>query len=107
MDILQKLKLRRTMKKAGNAFADAAKSLDECVTEVLKAATENVKAENELAAVSSYDLVHALRPVVKELCEWTGKRYDEYLELAKEMILAGKDQADVLWHFSSMLRDLE
>lgn len=91
---------------AGKALGEAAKIFDRMMTESLKTMTEIAEAENALAAVSSYDLVHALRPVAKELSEWTGKRYVEYLDQAQKMILEGKDQADVLWHFDSMLRDL-
>ena len=97
------------MKKAGNAgkaVCESLKSFDRMLTESLKTMSEIAEAENALAAVSSYDLVHAMRPVAQELSEWTGKRYVDYLDQAKKMILEGKDQADVLWHFDSMLRDL-
>lgn len=94
------------MKEAGNALSAAAKTFDNYVKESLKVATENLEAENSLAAVSNYDFVLVLRPVASELSEWTGKRYIDYLDQANEMLLEGKDQADVLWHFDSMLRDL-
>ena len=97
------------MKQAGEAGKVAFEyigHLDRMLTEPLKTMTEIAEAENALAAASSYDLVHALRPVVQELSEWTGKRCVDYLDQAKEMILEGKDQADVLWHFDSMFRDL-
>jgi glycerate-2-kinase len=97
------------MKKAGDAgkaACEAIKIVDRMLTESLKTMSEVAEAENALAAVSSYDLVHALRPVAQELSEWTGKRYVDYLDQAREMILDGKDQADVLWHFDSILRDL-
>jgi hypothetical protein len=109
MTILQKLKSRRAMKKAGNAgkaVCEAIKSVDRMLMESLKTMSEVAEAENALAAVSSYDLVHALRPVAQELSEWTGKRYVDYLDQARNMILEGKDQDDVLWHFDSILRDL-
>jgi hypothetical protein len=109
MNILQKLKLRRAMKKAGDAGKIACeyiKHLDRMLAESLKTMSEIAEAENALSAVAGYDLVHALRPVAQELSEWTGKRYVDYLDQARKMILEGKDQADVLWHFDSMLRDL-
>lgn len=98
------------MKKAGDAGKIACeyiKHLGRMLEESLKTASEIEEAENALAAISSYDLVHALRPVARELSEWTGKRYVDYLKQATGMILEGKNQADVLWHFDSMLRDLE
>lgn len=91
---------------AGKAVCEAIKSVDRMLTESLKTMSEIAESENDLAAVSSYDLVHAMRPVAQELSEWTGKCYVDYLKLAKEMILEGKDQADVLWYFDDLLRDL-
>lgn len=94
------------MKEAGNALSFAAKAFDNCVKESLKAASENLEAENSLAAVSNYDFVLVLRPVASELSAWTETPYADYMDQARRMILEGKEQADVLWHFDSMLRDL-
>lgn len=110
MNILQKLKLRMAMKKAGDASLLAAKAICEIgvlTKGALKTLHEITEAENDLAAVSSYDLVHALRPVAQELYEWTGVRYVDRLDQAKKMILEGKEIPDVLYHFDMMLYDLK
>ena len=106
-DNLQKKRLEAAMKQCGKAFCEAGKALDRFVNGALKTMTEVLEAENALAAVSNYDLVHALRPVARDLSELTGKRYVDILDQAKGMLLEGKDIPDVLHHFDWMLYDLK
>lgn len=107
MDRLQKKKLEGAMKICGKAILEVGKSLDGFVNGALKTMSEVAEAENALAAVSNYDLVHALRPVAQDLSELTVYRYVDILDQAKGMILEGKDIPDVLWHFDMMLYDLK
>lgn len=107
MDRLQKKKLEGALKICGKALLEAGKALDAFVNGTLKTMTEILEAENALAAVANYDLVHALRPVARDLSELTGSRYIDIFDQAKEMIVEGKDIPDVLWNFEMMLYDLK
>lgn len=107
MDRLQKKKLDTAFEKIGDAVRAAAKQLDIFAGEALKTATEIMEHENALAAAGNYDIVWALRPVARELSELTGDRYIDYLDQAREMLLQGKDRADVLYHFDMMLYDMK
>ena len=111
MDELQKKKLDTAFEKVGIAVRAAAKQLDVITGEYLKTAATVAKAENDLAVVANYDLVHALRPVARKISAMfmqpNSKTYVEIFEQASRMILEGKDIPDVLCHFDMMLDDLK
>ena len=73
----------------------------------LSVMNEELEAENELAAVSNYAFVRALRPVAGELSELSYRTYISYLAEAKEMILSGKEMSAVLYHFDKLLQECE
>lgn len=73
----------------------------------LESVSDTLEAENELAALASYDFLCCIKPVMKELSEHTGKPYGDYLEEAKQMILSGTNLPDTLYHFDMMLCDAE
>lgn len=65
------------------------------------------EAENRLAAVSSGAFLRVFTKDAKELSELTGNRYIDYLEQAREMLLEGQSESDVLFHFDCILFDLK
>lgn len=69
--------------------------------------TDEMKAENELAACSNYYFVDALRPVSQELTELTGRTYKSYLAEAQELLMQGAEMADVLNYFDAKLYELK
>lgn len=74
----------------------------------LEAEAQRLEAENELASVATHGFafVRAFSVIAQKLSEATGKTYSYYLEQAKELLSAGKHDADVLWLFDSMLSDI-
>lgn len=111
MDELQKKKLDTAFEKIGVVVRAAAKQLDIIATESLKTSAKVAEAENALATVANYDLVHALRPVAREISAmFMQPNVDTYVDIfdqASRMILEGKDIPDVLCHFDMMLCDLK
>ena len=73
----------------------------------LETATELLEAENELCALVGSDFMYCIKPVLKDLSEYTGKPYGDYLEEAKQMILSDTGLSDVLYHFDMLLCDAE
>lgn len=73
----------------------------------LETMPETLEAENELNALVDCDFFFVLKPVLKDLSTYTGKPYMDYLEEAKEMILEGKEVADVFYHYDMLLYDAE
>lgn len=69
----------------------------------LETATDDFEAENEFAALASYDFLCVLKPVLKGLSYYTGKPYGDYLEEAKQMILSDTGLPEVLYHFDMLL----
>ena len=67
--------------------------------EKLNGITDMLEAENAIACLTSRCFVDALKPTLKELSEWTTRPYKGYLEEAKDMILQGNEEADVLNYF--------
>lgn len=99
------------MKRLGEACQRISDSFCAASCGALKTAAKVAEAENDLAAVSSYDLVHALRPVAWELSRMfmqpNSDTYVDTFHQAKRMILEGKDIPDVLHHFDMKLYDLK
>ena len=73
----------------------------------LESVSETMEAENELAALASFDFLFCIKPVLKDLSKYTGKPYGDYLEEAKQMILSDTGLSDVLYHFDMLLCDAE
>ena len=73
----------------------------------LEAVTERLEAENELASLTSFDIVWALKPTLQDLSSCTGKCYMDYLEEAKQMVLNGTELSDVFYHFDMLLYHAE
>ena len=68
----------------------------------LRKFTEVLEAENTLAAVSGYEYVQVLRPVLKELCIGGGS-YISYLHETTMLILSGAEPGDVLSSYEAKL----
>ncbi len=86
------------------------KMIQGCIDDLtikLETVKERMEVENELAALTSFDIVWALKPVLLDLSSHTKKPYMDYLEEVKEMILEGKEVADVFYHYDMLLYRLE
>ena len=59
--------------------------------------------ENQLAAYTGIFFVERLRPVLKDLSEYTGRTYISYLQEAQDMILKGESEAYTYNHFCMKL----
>lgn len=104
MDKSQMKRLAKACKRISDGFIAASCG-------VLETAAKVAKAENDLAVVANYDLVHALRPVAREISAMfmqpNSDTYVDIFDQASRMILEGKDIPDVLYHFDTMLYDLK
>ena len=96
-------RLEAALKRFSDSFRASFTALD-VYAEALR---ETKEAENALAAVSNYDVVFVLRPVAKELSEFTVHRYVDILYQARGMLLDGEEIPDVLCHFDMMLYNLK
>ena len=68
---------------------------------------KNADAENRLGAVAGWPFVRVFSYDAKRLSELTGKPYIHYLEQAREMLLEGQNESDVLFHFDCMIFKME
>lgn len=73
----------------------------------LEAMAKNAEAENRLGAFAGWSFVRVFSYDAKRLSELTGKRYIDYLEQAREMLLEGQSKSDVLFHFDCMIFKME
>lgn len=65
------------------------------------------EAEADLSKVSSGAFLRVFTQDAKKLSELTGKPYTDYLEQARDLITSGREEADVLFYFDSVLFKLE
>ena len=66
----------------------------------METALEERKAEDELFSLAGGDFLFSLKDVLRELTEQTGRPYGDYLEEAKQMLLAGSHPSDVIYHYA-------
>lgn len=66
----------------------------------LETALEEREAEDELLSLAGCDFLFSLKDVLRELTEQTGRPYGDYLEEAKQMLLAGSHPSDVIYHYA-------
>lgn len=66
----------------------------------LEIALDERQAEDELLSLAGGDFLFALKDILRELTERTRKPYADYLEEAKQMILAGSHPSDVIYHYA-------
>ena len=59
--------------------------------------------ENQLAAYTSTFFVERLRPVLKDLSEYTGRTYISYLIEAQDRIIQGESETDTYDYFRMKL----
>jgi hypothetical protein len=100
-------RVRASAIQLGNALKDCFSQAYAQYAEALNEATVILESENRLASVSSYDFVDAFRGIAKQISVGRIEPFKEfYISLcaeAYEMLCAGLEQSDVLWHFEKQL----
>lgn len=59
--------------------------------------------ENRIRKIASKELAELLAPVLFQLSVTTGTTYRSYLEDAESMLLGGKTESEILWHYENLL----
>ena len=91
--------MKRTLKK----LIDLIISTPVIMANRLDEANKILEAENALAKVSNYDFVFVFKSVAQELSKVTAIPYIEWLIMARDKLMQGKEQADVLYYFDLQL----